>query len=128
MNELKKLIASEKDAREFGFDWPNQEMIINQVIKECKEIEQDILAQAPAEKIQEEIGDLLHATISLCTFSGFSVEDTLHKTNHKFDKRMSALKELTQQQGLHDLNGQSFECMLELWKKAKKATSEEKKS
>ena len=68
MKELHKLIAEKKAAREFGFEWPNQEAVIRQIIDECREIREDIQTNATAAKIQEEIGDLLHAAISLCIF------------------------------------------------------------
>lgn len=116
---LKKLIAAEKEAREFGFDWPNQESIINQIIDECREIREDIANHASAEKIQEEIGDLLHAAFSFCNFSGFDIEETLSKINQKFDARMSALRVLTKEIGLENLQGQSTKFMLALWDKAK---------
>lgn len=85
----------------------------------CIEIKEDIKANASADKIQEEIGDLLHAAISLCAFSGFSVEETLEKINKKFGARMEKVKQLAYEQGLKDLNGKSTKFMLELWVKAK---------
>ena len=120
MTALQKLIELEQDARDFGFDWPDAHMVLDQIIDECREVREDLLAQSTPEKIQEEIGDLLHATISLCLFSGFEVEDTLHKVNHKFAKRMRALKHITKEEGLENLKGKSIDYMLELWKKAKR--------
>jgi uncharacterized protein YabN with tetrapyrrole methylase and pyrophosphatase domain len=121
MNTLQRLIAQEKDARAFGFDWPNQMAAIKQIINECKEIIEDIEAKAPSAKIQEEMGDLLHAAVSLCVFSGFDVEDTLEKIIHKFGRRMDAVKDMTRELGLNDLHGQSTQFMLNLWDKAKVA-------
>ncbi len=119
INALLDLLNLEKDAKEFGFEWPNQIMIIEQAMDECREIREAIQHQENKDRIQEEIGDLLHSIVSLCDFEGFSVEDTLSKVNKKFGKRMQAMKLLTQESGLPNLKGQSFEFMLELWKKAK---------
>lgn len=116
---LKKLIELEKDAREFGFDWPDQYAILNQIINECQEVRSDIEANCSDEKIQEEIGDLIHAVISLCTFSGCDVEQTIDKVNAKFSKRMILLKELAKNRGLTTLKGQSIPFMLELWNQVK---------
>lgn len=116
---LKKLIELEKDAREFGFDWPDQYAILNQIIDECQEVRADIEANCSDEKIQEEIGDLIHAVISLCAFSGYDVGETIDKVNAKFSKRMTLVKELTKNHGLTTLKGKSVPFMLELWNQAK---------
>ena len=68
MNALQKLIYLEQDAREFGFDWPDQFMILDQIIDECREVREEIDQDSNREKLQEEIGDLLHSVISLCIF------------------------------------------------------------
>lgn len=124
MSEAKKMIALEKDARDFGFDWPNQEMIIEQMIDECREIQEDIAAKQSREKIQEEIGDLLLATVSLCAFLGFDLEDTYAKSNIKFEKRMSALKALSKESGLSSLHGHPIDFTMKLWNQAKKITDQ----
>ena len=119
---LEKLIASEVDAREYGFDWTNREMIIDWIISEAKEVLASIEDNESNERIQEEIGDVLHAAISLCLYSGFDIEETLEKTTKKFDLRMHWLKAIAKQRGLDTLNGQSEEFMLDLWSQAKLAS------
>lgn len=124
MSILKELINLEKDARSFGFDWSDYDMILEQVIDECREIKEAIDDDEPPERVQEEIGDLLHTAISLCIFSGFEVEETLTKTTEKFEKRMKAIKMLTEKHNLPNLQGQSTEFMLKLWKEAKEMAKE----
>lgn len=119
MTALEKLIFLDHDARRFGFDWPNPEMILAQIVDECLEVREAIQGGAPPSKIQEEIGDLLHAVISLCLFSGFDIEDTIEKINKKFSYRMSVLKELTQKHGLKNLQDQDIDFMLNLWREVK---------
>lgn len=119
-NALNKLIAIEVDARNFGFEWPHKEMIIDQAISECHEIFDAINEGEPDERVQEEIGDLMHTAISLCIFAGFDVEQTLENVSTKFAKRMAAMHELTKKHGLTNLSGQSIDFMLELWHEAKK--------
>ena len=121
---LSDLLHLEQDARSFGFEWPNETVIIEQAIDECREIEEAIANQETRERIQEEIGDLLHTAISLCVFSGFDVNETLIKINSKFGGRMRAMKELSNQLELKTLHGQSFDFMLDLWKQAKIITKE----
>ncbi len=118
---LNDLLILEKDAKQFGFDWPDELMIIEQAMDECREIKEAIENHEQRERIQEEIGDLLHSAISLCEYAGFDVEETLHKVNKKFGNRMQAIKKLTHDAGLTNLKDQNFEFMMDLWRKAKKA-------
>lgn len=117
---LNELISVENDAVAFGFDWPNQDMIFDQILSECDEIKQAIQNGEPPLRIQEEISDLLHAVVSLCMYSGFDVNETITIINKKFKGRMIALKALAAEQGLNSLSDKSFEFMLELWSDAKK--------
>lgn len=121
-SSLEDLIELEKDARAFGFDWPNIPIIIDQAVDECREIMATIEHQEPLERLQEEVGDLLHTAVSLCVFAGFDVDETLAKVNDKFAARMQAIKSLTHEQNLENLKDQSFEFMLRLWHQAKLIT------
>jgi uncharacterized protein YabN with tetrapyrrole methylase and pyrophosphatase domain len=118
-NILESLIALEKKAQDFGFNWPDHTMILDQIISECQEIKEEILHAHDPHKLQEEIGDLLHAAISLCLFSGFSVNETLGKTIEKFNWRMNFLRDLAHKKGLQNLRGQKASDMMELWKEVK---------
>jgi len=120
MHVLQKLIYLERDARKFGFDWPDHFMILAQVIDECREVREEIDQGSDKARLQEEIGDLLHSVVSLCVFSGFDVEETIAKINTKFSRRMGLLKELTQRQNLENLKGKSIDFMLNLWREVKK--------
>ncbi len=119
MSPLESLIALEIDARAYGFDWPDHEMIIAQAESECEEIREALTLNEPKERLQEEIGDLIHTAVSLCLFAGFDPEETIAVIVKKFGKRMMRVKELAQKDGHPDLKGQSLDYMLSLWKKAK---------
>lgn len=119
MSGLQKLIQTEKDAIEYGFAYPDYKMLIAQIIDECHEVIADIESGAPREKLQEEIGDVMHAALTLCLFFNFDADDTFEKTNTKFSKRMSALRKIAKSHGHQTLQGQSMDLMLKLWKEAK---------
>lgn len=116
---LSKLISLEHDARSFGFEWPDHQSIFDQIVDEVREVKEDLNLQSSADKVQEEIGDLLHAVISLCIYSGFDVDETLSKTHDKFGKRLKTLKKLTHEHGLSTLQGSSVPLMLKLWEESK---------
>ncbi len=117
---LQKLLLLEKKAVKFGMEWPNEEAILQQSISECAEIREAIQNNELSDRVQEEIGDLIHTAISLCRFAGFDLEETIAKVANKFDKRMNALEKVTKAHGLDSLDGQSIEFKLELWDEAKK--------
>jgi uncharacterized protein YabN with tetrapyrrole methylase and pyrophosphatase domain len=118
-NALHNLLSLEQEANTFGFEWPNETMIIEQAMDECREIKEALEQCESRERIQEEIGDLLHSAISLCVFAGFDIEETLVKVNAKFGKRLGAIKQLTHELNLPNLKDQDFQFMLALWRQAK---------
>lgn len=123
-DHLKKLIEIEIAARDFGFEWADADMILRQASSEIDEIKEAIENNESTHRIQEEVGDLLHTTISLCIFLGFDVDNTLSKVSDKFSGRMKTLEALAEENGLNSLKGQSMEYMLELWREAKKKNYE----
>lgn len=118
MNILEKLTQLENEAAVFGFKWENADQIMAQILNEIKEIDVHLKDQ-DKNKLQEEIGDLLHAVFSLCVFCQFNAEKTLDKSVSKFERRFQTVQQLAIQEGLQNLNGQSFKKLMTLWDKAK---------
>ncbi|MBN8827250.1 MAG: hypothetical protein J0H68_00910 [Sphingobacteriia bacterium] len=119
METIQQLIKVEKEAREYGFDWPNTEMIFEQIISECEEIKNSIKLEEGVKRIQEEIGDLMHAVYSLCIFMNCDPIETLKITTDKFETRFSILKKLAQEEGYNTLKGQNIDVLMKFWNEAK---------
>jgi uncharacterized protein YabN with tetrapyrrole methylase and pyrophosphatase domain len=123
MNILKKILILEQEANNFGFSWENTDQIMAQIQSECLEInehlEQDS-SQINQDKLQEEIGDLLHAAFSLSVFCKLSPEDTLTKTVNKFERRLNAVRNIAAERGLDNLRNHSFDELMTIWHKAKR--------
>jgi uncharacterized protein YabN with tetrapyrrole methylase and pyrophosphatase domain len=122
MDLLDKVVQLENEAADFGFKWENTDQIMAQIQSECLEIDEHLnqqSSQANQEKLQEEIGDLLHAVFSLCVFCQLSPSDTLAQTVEKFERRLSAVKKIAQEQGLAELNGYPFDALMAIWDQAK---------
>lgn len=122
MTLLEKLTTLENEADRYGFKWENAHQIMAQIQSECVEINEhlDLTESENRVRLQEEIGDLLHAVFSLCVFSKFDPEETLTKSVDKFERRFNAVKALAQEKGLETLNGMSFGELMQFWNKAKK--------
>lgn len=119
MDILKKLTQLENEAAAFGFKWENPQQIMAQIRSELTEIEAHLDNPMEENKLQEEIGDLLHAVFSLCVFCKFDASKTLSDSIQKFERRFRETQKLANQDGLVDLNGQSFENLMAFWNKAK---------
>jgi len=119
MNILDKIALLETEAATFGFKWETPQQIKEQIISEIAEIDVH-LQDKHQEKLQEEIGDLLHAVFSLTVFCGFDPQTTLEKSVNKFEARLTILKQLTAEKGLSTLNGKSFDELMQFWNEAKK--------
>ncbi|WJY18206.1 nucleoside triphosphate pyrophosphohydrolase [Alteriqipengyuania flavescens] len=77
----------QKRAARDGFDWPDREGPAAKVAEEIAE-----LREAPAEKQEEEAGDLLFAAVNLVRAYGISPEQALRKANDKFERRYRGME------------------------------------
>lgn len=118
MNTLDKMTALEMEAADFGFKWETAAQIKEQILSELKEVEVH-LHDNDKVKLQEEIGDLLHAVLSLTIFCDLDPQQTLQNAVDKFEKRFTSVKKLAYEKGLTDLNGKSFDELMALWDLAK---------
>lgn len=115
---IEKLAALEHEAAKFGFKWETPDQIIQQIQSELAEIDVH-LKDGNHSKLQDEIGDLLHAAFSLCIFCKLNAYDTLEKSIEKFERRFRSVQAIAKASGFTHLNGQSFETLMAFWDKAK---------
>lgn len=121
MSSLLRFQKQIQSANAFGFSWTHYTQILQQIQSECDEVKHDIERGASRETLQQELGDLLHVTLSLILFLEFDVEETLTKTLDKFEGRFEKLKEIAKEQGLETLHDQSLPDLRALWEKAKES-------
>lgn len=120
MNLLEKIAALENEAAEFGFQWETTDQIMAQIQSECIEVDEHLKAGVNnSSALQEEIGDLLHAVFSLCVFCKLDLKDTLQQTVGKFERRLRAVKMIAHEKKLINLEGQTFDELMSIWKQAK---------
>lgn len=118
MNILEKLTNLEHEAADFGFKWETSNQIIEQIKSEITEIDVH-LKDGDQNKLQDEIGDLLHAVFSLCIFNQFDPEKTLSNSIKKFERRFKLVEQLAKEKGLNNLHGLSFQELMSYWEQAK---------
>lgn len=115
---LKKVEKQELVAKEFGFYWENFHQIIEQIQSECIEI-QETWDKKNTAHLQEEVGDLIQAAVSLAVFCKFDPHETLSKSIEKFQRRYDVVVQLARNDGLENLHHQSSETLMDYWKRAK---------
>jgi uncharacterized protein YabN with tetrapyrrole methylase and pyrophosphatase domain len=117
-SELQQAVAITATVAEVGFDWPNADGIIGKIQEELAEVYHEIVTHGPAERMQDEIGDLLFAVCNLARHLNIDPQLALQGTNQKFTRRFNYIE-----QQVSVKNKSLTECSLseldELWNDAK---------
>ena len=119
MTLFKQIEKQETAARDFGFYWETIDQLLDQIRSECTEVHEahqktDLL------HLEEEIGDLIHATICLAIFCKIAPQKALHRATNKIQKRFDKVFELAKKEGHKTLHGHSFDQLMYYWDQAKK--------
>ena len=108
---LERAAKLQKRAARTGFDWPDIEGPKAKILEELDEI-----ACAPPEMVEEEVGDLLFATVNFARHLKVDPEEALRKASRKFEARFRHIEATP---GFGDM---TLEQQEELWTLAKQAT------
>lgn len=97
---LTRATKIQKRCAKVGFDWDNPQDVLAKVDEELQEVKAEI-DQYPqrTEQLEEELGDLLFATVNLCRHYKVDAETSLRKGNVKFEKRFRQVEKIVKQQG-----------------------------
>jgi MazG family protein len=96
-----------------GFDWPDVASVQAKVDEELQE-----LKDAPADRKQEELGDLLFAVVNLARHLGVDPESALKGANRKFRRRFAHVESRLREDGRQPADSTLAE-MDALWEEAK---------
>lgn len=121
---LKQIEKQESMAKEFGFYWENFPQLIEQIQNECIEI-QEAWDKEDIDHLQEEVGDLIQAAVSLAVFCKLDPRETLSKSIEKFQRRYDMVVQLARSEGHETLRTQPSRILMDYWNRAKIKTNEE---
>jgi MazG family protein len=115
---LLKAYRLQERAASVGFDWPDVAGPLEKVREEVAEVERELGSGAPAERLADEIGDLLFAVVNLARKAGVQPGPALDRANRKFRDRFEAVEALCAERGI-DLDAAGLEVLDGLWDEVK---------
>jgi ATP diphosphatase len=123
-------------AASVGFDWPDVRGPADKVREELAEVEAELVGMPPrppgdggkadpntpdpppAERLTDEIGDLLFAVVNLARKAGVQPGTALDRANRKFRERFEAVERLADDRGI-DVGTAGLEVLDGLWSEVK---------
>lgn len=79
-------------AARVGFDWPDLDPVLAKIDEEIAEVRHEIAIGAPRQRLEDEVGDLLFASVNLARKLGLDPEQALRFGNAKFERRFRAME------------------------------------
>ncbi len=116
---LMKAHKIQKRCANVGFDWDTLGPVLDKVYEEIDEVMFEARqAVVDQEKLGEEIGDLLFATVNLSRHLGHKAESALQAANIKFERRFRQVEQIIHDRGL-SMEDASLEQMEDAWQQVK---------
>ncbi|WP_338557775.1 nucleoside triphosphate pyrophosphohydrolase [Erwinia sp. E_sp_B04_7] len=109
----------QKRCSSVGFDWHTLGPVLDKVYEEIDEVMHEAKqAVIDQQKLEEEIGDLLFATVNLSRHLGSKAEVALQKANDKFERRFRQVEQIIASQGL-EMQDATLDQMEAAWQQIK---------
>lgn len=108
----------QEKAANVGFDWPEWNLAWEKLDEELNEFK-EALKSKNAESLSDEFGDVLFSLVNVSRYFELNAEDSLRKTNAKFEKRFRYIEQKLKEQG-KTLKDSTLEEMDVFWEEAKR--------
>jgi ATP diphosphatase len=116
---LARAVKLQAKAATVGFDWNDPKAVLAKLREEMDEIEAELDASPRlAERIEDEVGDLLFAVANLARHVKVDPDQALRRANAKFIRRFAAIEAALAAEGRKPKDA-SLDEMEALWQKAK---------
>lgn len=109
----------QKRAAGHGFDWDDIAPVFGKLDEEIGELKAEIVHQDNQQRIADEMGDILFASVNLSRHLGVNPEQALRDSNRKFISRFEIVERLLYEDGKH-MEECSVAVLEDYWQKAKK--------
>jgi ATP diphosphatase len=111
---LMRAAKLQRRAASVGFDWNDASSVLAKLREEIDEVEAEIRADAPRDRIGAEIGDLLFAVVNLARHCEVDSDAALRSANEKFRKRFGYVESAVLARG-QKLEDSTLDEMETLW-------------
>jgi tetrapyrrole methylase family protein/MazG family protein len=98
MPSLVRAQRTQAKAARIGFDWPDARAAWDKVREEIGEAEEAIAA-GDADRIRDELGDVLFSLVNVARLASLDAEDALHGATEKFRRRFTEMEAQLSAQG-----------------------------
>ena len=109
-------LSLQKRAARVGFDWPDDEGVLDKIAEEVAELR----AETTRPRQEEELGDLLFSLVNLARRMKINPEDALRQSSNRFYRRFEAMEQAAREAGT-DVRLMNPKQLDELWRNAKEA-------
>jgi len=108
----------QKRAAHHGFDWDDIQPVFDKINEEIGELKAEMDIDDNSERITDEMGDILFASVNLARHVGVNPEQALRDSNRKFISRFNVVEQLLKKDS-KQMEDCSVAVLEEYWRKAK---------
>ncbi|HSN01007.1 MAG TPA: nucleoside triphosphate pyrophosphohydrolase [Rudaea sp.] len=116
--EWQRALKLQKRAARVGFDWSDPRPVLDKLAEEIGEVRHELDNGADAERITDEVGDVLFVCVNLARLAKVDWSAALRGANAKFERRFRRMETLAAGEG-RKLDGMSLAEQDAYWDRAK---------
>jgi ATP diphosphatase len=90
--EWQRALKLQKKAARVGFDWPGVNPVFDKLHEEIDEVRAEFAAGGDADRLTDEIGDVLFVCVNLARHANVDVSSALRHANAKFERRFRRME------------------------------------
>jgi ATP diphosphatase len=99
MPEWQRALKLQQKAARVGFDWPDVNPVFDKLHEEIDEVRAEFADGAQADRLADEIGDVLFVCVNLARHAKVDVSQALRHANAKFERRFRRMEQLAAADG-----------------------------
>ena len=115
---LTRAVKIQARAARVGFDWKTAPPILAKIEEEIGELRDEMAAGASADRLEDELGDLMFAMANLARRLELDAEGALRRATGKFERRFRRMEALLAAQD-ERIEGQDPDALDRLWNRVK---------
>lgn len=116
--EWQRALKLQQRAARVGFDWPDAAPVLAKLHEEIDEVRAELDAGSDAERLTDEIGDVLFVCVNLARKAKVDVSQALRHANAKFERRFRRMETLAAEAG-EAFAERTLDEQEALWRQAK---------